>query len=122
MLLMWYCSYRADEPSAVSNNNATMVSGGFLIEWSHTQLQGNIPLTGFSIVGGPIGAGAMVTINSTVAANVFQLMLDLDVLDLGTDYSVTIIAINLLGQSEGRDVLFRPTCMLAGPYLGNGEY
>lgn len=92
----------------MEDGTATVDTESVSITWTHSQRQDGIPVSGFTIVGGRINpATSPTTINFSVAADMFQVTLNQNMLDPATDYRVTITAVNLLGESEGRDVPFR---------------
>lgn len=92
----------------MTDGTATVGAESVTITWTHSQQQDGIPVSSFTVVGGRINPPTSPpTIDVMAAADMFQVILNLDMLDPGTDYRVTIRAVNLLGESEGRDVPFR---------------
>ena len=81
-----------------SNNN------GVTITWTHTPSADSVPVTGFTLMGGPVGGPN--EISRTVSPDVFSIVLQSEQLSPSTTYSISIVAESLLGQSEARSTQF----------------
>lgn len=90
----------------VEGNATVNADGSVTIRWMSNLNGSGVPISTFSISGGPFETSTR-TIDTTVASNLSQVTLTPDMLMFGTNYRVTIVANNLLGSSEGRDVTFR---------------
>lgn len=97
-------------------NNMPMVDiddGSVTISWAHNIHRSGVPVTSFRLRGGVVGSEE-VTISEDVEGMVFSLTIPASQLLPETNYRVTITAVNLLGDSEPRDVTFTSGKWLCG--------